>query len=388
MHVWGGLDRVPPIQTQLFARRLTRALRAALPGDLQCISIAPISEFPTSNLQRVRALPPLLATVEGRDVTYRTISYINTKHLKVPSRTVALLASVIRHGLVPRTDLVIVYSVHVPLMLSGLVLARLTSSKSIAVWTDPPAVELGGEGRLTSLARRIERFIAGQLMSRFDGVIAVTRELAEDFAPQAPNLVLDAFWEDSDREEPKYRGPEVGTVITYTGTLDRRYGIDRLVAAAALIPSEERIVLRIYGRGDFESEVARISSSCPSVEFMGGVGHAEALLAQSRSDFLINVRDPQQSYTRHSFPSKTLEYLASGVPVISTALVGLSEEYRACMLILESNEPGDIARGMIRASRLASEQRRNLGAKGRTLARTRSVAKQSQRISDFLESNG
>lgn len=42
---------------------------------------------------------------------------------------------------------------------------------------------------------------------------------------------------------------------------------------------------------------------------------------------LINIRDSKEEYTKYSFPSKTIEYMASGTPLLTTELLGIPTEY-------------------------------------------------------------
>ena len=44
---------------------------------------------------------------------------------------------------------------------------------------------------------------------------------------------------------------------------------------------------------------------------------------------LVNPRPTDGSFTRYSFPSKNLEYMASGTPLLTTKLPGMPAEYAA-----------------------------------------------------------
>jgi glycosyltransferase involved in cell wall biosynthesis len=57
------------------------------------------------------------------------------------------------------------------------------------------------------------------------------------------------------------------------------------------------------------------------------VSRGEARALQKRATVLVNPRMPTDDFTRYSFPSKTMEYMASGRPVLMHALPGMPEEY-------------------------------------------------------------
>ena len=66
---------------------------------------------------------------------------------------------------------------------------------------------------------------------------------------------------------------------------------------------------------------------------MGMVSHAEVVRFQKEASVLVNPRKPDQEITRFSFPSKTIEYMMSGTPMIGYRLEGIPEEYYRHMYI-------------------------------------------------------
>ena len=42
---------------------------------------------------------------------------------------------------------------------------------------------------------------------------------------------------------------------------------------------------------------------------------------------LLNIRNDEDIYTKYSFPSKMVEYLLSGTPLLTTKLSGIPDEY-------------------------------------------------------------
>lgn len=121
------------------------------------------------------------------------------------------------------------------------------------------------------------------------------------------------------------RGP--GLRLVYAGTLDRRRGIgDALAALAEAIveASVERPVhtaIDIYGRGDGEDRIAAIAASAPGiVRFMGFVPREE--LAPRLHDYDVGLALVPGSQFRDAPALKTLECLASGLPVIANDTPG------------------------------------------------------------------
>ena len=53
----------------------------------------------------------------------------------------------------------------------------------------------------------------------------------------------------------------------------------------------------------------------------------EVLKLQQKATLLVNPRTPEGEFTKYSFPSKTMEYFASGKPTLLYRLPGIPDEY-------------------------------------------------------------
>ena len=62
------------------------------------------------------------------------------------------------------------------------------------------------------------------------------------------------------------------------------------------------------------------------IEFLGMLPRTDVLELQSKATILVNPRQPVGDFTKYSFPSKTIEYMASGTPLLMYKLPGIPEE--------------------------------------------------------------
>lgn len=87
--------------------------------------------------------------------------------------------------------------------------------------------------------------------------------------------------------------------------------------------------LRLYicGDGDSRDEIMRLSCFDKRIVYKGQVKRSEAFQLQKNALLLINTRTPEGEFTKYSFPSKVMEYLASGTPTLMYRLPGIPEEY-------------------------------------------------------------
>lgn len=114
--------------------------------------------------------------------------------------------------------------------------------------------------------------------------------------------------------------------ILYTGTLEDFSGVGYLIRAFRKI-SNPNVRLIICGAGSLEIMVKEAAMEDNRIIYKGVITRKEAVLLQSKATLLINPRRPDGEITRFSFPSKTMEYLASGTPMIGYRLEGIPAEY-------------------------------------------------------------
>ena len=102
---------------------------------------------------------------------------------------------------------------------------------------------------------------------------------------------------------------------------------------------------------------------------------SEIVGKEMEAALLVNPRPTDAEYVKYSFPSKTMEYMASGTPVLTTNLPGMPREYLPYVNLIEEETPQGIANALkkvlaqsdealmeqgIRARRFVLEQRNNL----------------------------
>lgn len=123
-----------------------------------------------------------------------------------------------------------------------------------------------------------------------------------------------------------------GIHCIYAGGIHKKYGIEKLVKSfiQAAVPDS---VLHIYGDGDYAEELKRLNSV--HIVYHGVVPNSEVVEAELKATLLINPRPTDEEFTKYSFPSKNMEYMVSGTPVLTTCLPGMPQEYEPCVYLFE-----------------------------------------------------
>lgn len=123
-------------------------------------------------------------------------------------------------------------------------------------------------------------------------------------------------------------------IILYTGNINRRYGIMDAVYAFNSLPDTD-ISFWICGFGDSENEIKEIANRDRRIVYWGELPRAKILQLQKKASVLINPRHSNEEFTKYSFPSKTMEYLASGTPTLMCKLACIPDEYKDFLFYIE-----------------------------------------------------
>lgn len=201
-----------------------------------------------------------------------------------------------------------------------------------------------------------------------------------------PWMLLEGIYLPSDRDSIHHI-PSDKVIILYTGSLHLKYGIEDLLLAFDKI-NDKNYELRICGDGDGKTLINEYIAHNNRIKFLGMLKHTEVLELQKNATLLVNPRRASEEYTKYSFPSKTIEYMASGTPVIMHKLEGIPPEYYEHLIFTESSSIDDLYKTMIAWGEKPKEDLENLGLKAKKFILDNKTAfKQSQRVMEFLSLN-
>ena len=165
-------------------------------------------------------------------------------------------------------------------------------------------------------------------------------------------------------QEPdwKYRPAGEKKILVYTGTLIYYDGTSQLLEAMTLL-DPERYELHIYGRGPEESLVRQYQSQYSHIKLMGYLPNKEMKAVMASADLLINPRVDNKMTDIFGFPSKMVEYLLSGTPVLTTRFAAIPEEYLDFVHLIDCQTGSGIAQAIEGLFRLPEDVRKQMSKK-------------------------
>ena len=372
-----AVDRHMPSPTHNFAWSLVDALgEAGLQVGL--LSVWPVSNFPGNPRVVFRSAP-----FETKGVVGECLGFVNLIGLKHVTRFLQCLTRGTRVLRRWRPTVLLVHGVHSPFLLYAAISRRLLGLTVVVILTDPPGVRLPTDRLAVRILKWLDIKLVQLALRWADAVIALTTDLATDFAPGKPALVVDGIGQfDSDAEH--VRKDRTQPTVVYAGSLRSSYGVDRLVDAVSGLTNPPA-TLQVFGNGELADWVSEVAAEQTQIEGPRLLSREDLLRAYRSADLLVQPRPTNQSFVRYSFPSKIIEYMASGTPVLTTRLVGVTDEYTPYVYWIHDDSPAGIREALRDVLQLPEAERLNKGRQAAEFIRaTRSSEAQGKRILTFL----
>ena len=125
----------------------------------------------------------------------------------------------------------------------------------------------------------------------------------------------------------------------------------------------------------------------PRIIYKGMLPREEVLFLQQQSTVLINPRKPNGGITKYSFPSKTVEYLSSGTPMIGYKLEGIPEEYFNYYYTIDSLSEEDLVHTLDAVLSLPQDELdKKAHSAYKFIMENKTAEKQVKKIIDFIKS--
>lgn len=298
-------------QAQKYHSLMIRGLKENGVG-IQCISGLPIN----------RSVDRTLYTRGGNDyelgVKYHYFSSVNLPIFRQLTIAIkAFFCTLFKRNI----EIAICDILNISILIGMLIACRIRRIPIVGIVTDVP-------GKLADKKPALTKCINAYYMKKMDGYVFLTKWMHDLVNPnKKPYVVVegqvDSEMEKISNEMSEKRSPNV---VMYAGSLKKIYGIQKLTEAFISL-DKPGWVLEIYGDGDFRDELVAICQKHERVHYKGIKLNKDIVKAELEASLLINPRPTDEEYVKYSFPSKNMEYMASGTPLVTTHLPGMPDEY-------------------------------------------------------------
>lgn len=227
---------------------------------------------------------------------------------------------------------VCIYSLRTPFLLPVFML-RNKIKRSCVVVPDLPEYMSSSTHRLRKFAKKIDRKIINKCLSKINSFVLLSEQMKERLPiGNKPWRLMEGIYNTSIKiiNYPK----EYNRTILYTGCISMHYGVMDLIEAFTQIKvSDYRLWL--CGGVDNMTRLRDYMKKDNRIVYYGIVDKDKVVELQQKATILVNPRHSNEEFTKYSFPSKTMEYMASGTPTLMCKLPSLPTDYLPHLFIFE-----------------------------------------------------
>lgn len=284
-----------------------------------------------------------------------------------------------------KEKVLLVYAMTTPFAeLAGYVKSTYSDIKVIYIIPDLPMymnVTMVQQSFIYRTLKKIEEFFFRKSLRKIDGYVLLTDSMKNWFDTKINYTVVEGMIVDD--KNVSYNDGLRKKQILYAGGIKCEYGVIDLVKAFSEIEDPEWELI-LYGDGAAMDTVRGYAERDSRIKVMGFAPNAVVVEHQKEVALLVNPRKDQEM-TKYSFPSKTLEYMMSGTPMIGYRLSGIPDEYYDNMFVIEDTEDG-MKKALKMVMGLPQDTRNEMGKKARKFVVEQKNAKiQCRKIIDLLE---
>lgn len=372
----------PGFAVQKFSRLIVRGLLENN-VEVSTLSVPPISRRESNRIW-------INIDTETEDgVEYKYIPFLNYPFLKHICLLLYTFFQVLIWGLCRKKDRYIICDVlSISSCFGALLASKINGIKSVAVVTDIYSQMVGEK---TNGLKRLMKLVAGKMQqwysSSFTHYVLLTEYMNEAVNPhRRPYIVMESLCDGNEnckKQSPKKTNEN--KIIMYAGGIEEKYGLRALVEGFSSITRDD-ISLVLYGHGSYVETLKQICLKDSRIQYKGIAPNEEIVKAEFEAALLVNPRPTTEEFTKYSFPSKNMEYMVSGTPVLTTMLPGMPKEYYSYVYLFDKGENAvGYAESLEEVLSKPTDELLFMGEKAREyVLREKNNVKQARRIIDLI----
>ncbi len=286
---------------------------------------------------------------EHQQDEYEYVRFNNVWGIRNISRTKAIKKAIRQYiSFASDKKLIIVYSAHTPFIEAAVYAKRKDRDIKICLVVPdlPQYMNLNKEkSNIYDFLKKLDIYHMNGLMENVDSFVLLTEQMKDVLhVKNRPYMIVEGIIDDEDEKKPveSIEKKQNEKYVVYAGKINQRFGVIDLTDAFRLIKDKEYRLI-FCGKGDALDYVLDASRVDSRIIYKGQLPVSEVRACIQMANVLVNPRLNNEEYTKYSFPSKNIEYLLSGNPVVAYMLDGMKEIYKDFLYVPRGSKPDELA---------------------------------------------
>lgn len=347
--------------------------------DVYIITSPVISTFPKSKHKKYSELSGEIKI--GQNLPFFFPGFLNFPFIKLLSEYFGVKKALVKK--LNGRETVYIYALHTPFLLAAYTL-RKRLSKVCVIIPDLPDYMSHNRGFLRRFMKGINKRIINKCLKSFQYYVLFSKYMEPELPIKGKEwITIEGMFAASD--VPPQR-KETNKTILYTGIISSAYGVFDLLEAFHRIKGDE---YRLWLCGSCPNEMTKLREHIENdnrIIYKGMMQKDEVRALQARATLLVNPRHSNEEFTKFSFPSKTMEYLASGTPTLMCKLPAIPPEYDEHLFYFDDESIDGFSKCIVKVCSMDQEYLNLHGSKSREfILSEKNCYAQAKRIYDMVE---
>jgi glycosyltransferase involved in cell wall biosynthesis len=263
------------------------------------------------------------------------IGFINVPILKHFVKTINLYKT-LKKTIDPSVETtVIIYAVHSPYLKALIELKRNNVNlKTCLIVPDLPQFMSESRNPIYRLLKSIDSILINKYLKSIDSFVLLSEYMTEPLkVGKRPWTRIEGIFNSNTQLNTPFK-KELQKTILYSGSIGKRNGINTLLKAFSLI-EDKNYRLWIRGNGSTKEKIIEASETDFRIKYFEEMSKNDLFELQKKATVLINPVPSKEKFTKYFFPSKTMDYMASGTPTIMTRIKSIPQEYLDYAFVVE-----------------------------------------------------
>jgi glycosyltransferase involved in cell wall biosynthesis len=324
-----------------------------------------IGAFPKGYKKLIVETESFSHSIEASDIN---IGFLNLVGIKIFSRFFSTFYYTNKWAKDKREEkkVLLIYAMHTPFLISAALTKRINKKiKLCLIVPDLPQYMSDNKSLVHRILKYLDSKLIKFLIKQIDCFVLLSEFMGEKInVEQRPCVRIEGIFDDNTISSGIVEKQANIKKIMYSGNLDISQGIIDLLSAFSEIRNEN-YRLWFTGHGNGLKYITEAIKRDHRIQYFENLTKTELQAKQREATLLINPLNPTNPKVKYFFPSKTMEYLASGVVTLMYKLPSIPSEYNDCLYFFDGYTVDVMRDKIIEICEKSTMELDNFGAKAK-----------------------